>query len=409
MLLMLETLSNPALHERAAAGYKSVGQSIELWGKEDHLIIREAGVFWREETTCKKYTSMRPKINAELGELQEEVERGRLTWSKKSVKRLILPYPRRDKVDKVLNALEDDFYHDDVHNMAGVPEEEPAVAEEDGGESSGSSDDAESDYDEPGGLTAVADDCTTASDDVIASASADILPLSDKQADEAQNMHTMMSALESAIEGLRATGNLRGVQVLELELTKERRRLRALTQESPAVAEAFLRYRAVEDQDALARKRLCELQTKKKREAAKAIADRDAAVAELKRVKNTISETEALKACKYAVKTYTLHALGDGTENGGGYKGRALRFEVLDRLARLGAGLSDGQKNDWTWFKSSWDEAMLAENPHCWPMIFAGYMQGVMDDERTNAFSEFVYKETLRVFSGHAALSVPGS
>ena len=33
MLLMFETLSNPAIHERAAAGYKSVGQSIELWGK----------------------------------------------------------------------------------------------------------------------------------------------------------------------------------------------------------------------------------------------------------------------------------------------------------------------------------------------------------------------------------------
>ena len=199
------------------------------------------------------------------------------------------------------------------------------------------------------------------------------------------------------------------MQVLELELAKERRRLRALTKESPAVAEAFLRFRAVEDQDALARKRLCELQSKKKREAAKAIADRDAAVAELKRVKNTISETEALKACKYAVKTYTLHALGDGTENGGGHKGRTLRWEVLDRLARLGAGLSDGQKNDWTWFKSSWDETMLAEHQHVWPMVFAGYMKGVMDDERTNAFSEFVYNETLRVFSGHAALSVPGS
>ena len=45
MLLMLETLSNPALHERAAKGYKSVGQSIDLWGGEDELVIREAGVF----------------------------------------------------------------------------------------------------------------------------------------------------------------------------------------------------------------------------------------------------------------------------------------------------------------------------------------------------------------------------
>ena len=84
MLLMLETLSNPALHVRVAAGYKSVGQSIDLWGDDDHLIIREAGVLWSEETTCKKYKSMRPKINAELGELKEEVERGRYTWSQKT-------------------------------------------------------------------------------------------------------------------------------------------------------------------------------------------------------------------------------------------------------------------------------------------------------------------------------------
>ena len=81
-----------------------------------------------------------------------------------------------------------------------------------------------------------------------------------------------------------------------------------------------------------------------------------------------------------------MQTLGDGTEDGGGYKGRVLRWEVLDRLARLGAGLSDGQKNDWTWFKSSWDEAMPAEHTYNWPYIFAGFMQGVLDDERTNAF-----------------------
>ena len=129
----------------------------------------------------------------------------------------------------------------------------------------------------------------------------------------------------------------------------------------------------------------------------------------MKRVKKEIADQEALKACRYAIKTYTLKALGDGTENGGGYKGRVLRWEVLDRLARIGAGLSDGQKNDWAWFKSSWDEAMLAEHNHNWPMIFAGFMQGVLDDDRTSAFSDFVYKETLRVFSSHAALSVPGT
>ena len=101
---------------------------------------------------------------------------------------------------------------------------------------------------------------------------------------------------------------------------------------------------------------------------------------------------------------------GAGSWNAGGHKGKLARWEVLDRLARLGSGLSDGQKNDWLWFKSSWDAAMLAEYGGLeWPSIFAGMMQFVLEDERTNAFSDFVYKETLRVFHDHAALSVPGS
>ena len=154
-------------------------------------------------------------------------------------------------------------------------------------------------------------------------------------------------------------GSLRGVQVLEQELAKERRRLRALSKEAPAVAEAFLRFRTVEERDALAEQRLFEQRKEKKRQAAQAIADRDAAVAALKRIKKPISEKEAIKACMHAVKTYTLESLGDGTENGGGGKGKRLRWEVLDRMARLKAGLSDGQKNDWAWFKIAWDAKMV--------------------------------------------------
>ena len=51
MALMLEELSNPWLHKRGAEGYKKTGQSIDLYGSEDELICREAGIFWNEETT----------------------------------------------------------------------------------------------------------------------------------------------------------------------------------------------------------------------------------------------------------------------------------------------------------------------------------------------------------------------
>ena len=111
----------------------------------------------------------------------------------------------------------------------------------------------------------------------------------------------------------------------------------------------------------------------------------------------------------HEVKTYPLDLLGDGTENGGGAKGRKQRWEVLDRMARLKAGLSDGQKNDWTWFKSSWAQAMKDEHGEGWPMLFSAWVQGVLDDERSNAFSVFVHDETKRVFHNTAALSVSGS
>ena len=61
----------------------------------------------------------------------------------------------------------------------------------------------------------------------------------------------------------------------------------------------------------------------------------------------------------HAIKTFTLEALGAGSPNAGGVKSRKNRFEVLDRMKGLKAGLSAGQKNDWSWFQSAWDKAMV--------------------------------------------------
>ena len=196
----------------------------------------------------------------------------------KNVKSLIKTYPKHLKVDKVLEALGDDFYHDGFQDMD--EEEESAVAAGDGGAPSESSDDSvESDNDEPVGLTAVAvdandepvgitavaGDSTEAPVDEIGSTSTEILPLSDKQAEAVQQMRSSISELESAREALRAMGSLRSVQVLEMELAKERRRLRALSKEVPAVAETFFRFRAAEEQDALAQQRFLNCGRKKTR------------------------------------------------------------------------------------------------------------------------------------------------
>ena len=408
MLLMLEVLSDTRLHKRAAEGYKKVGQSIDLHGKEDALVCREAGTFWREETT-DKFTSMRPKIDAELVAVAEEYESRGLTWCCRDVRRLITPYTPRKKVDAVLANLGEDYYQDDIQAMD-IGDDDTAVAEGVQETLSSSSDDDDGD-DMPVGHVdaAVAGDGENTSVDELESTSMEIVPLSASQADAVHQVKATIAALESTIESLRAIGSVRSVQCIEMELKKERRKERQLTTESPAVAEGFLRLRRAEEQGVVMQKRLAAQQRDRKREAAKANSERDAAVADLKRVKKNIAEMECLSACRHAIKTFTLDALGAESSNAGGVKARKNRFEVLDRLSRLKAGLSAGQKNDWPWFKESWDAAMVAEHRSNWASVFAGWVQNVLEDERSTAFSLFVYNETCRVFHASAALHVPGS
>ena len=118
-------------------------------------------------------------------------------------------------------------------------------------------------------------------------------------------------------------------------------------------------------------------------------------------------EMESVGACRHAIKTFTPEALGEGSANAGGRKAKKNRFEVLGRLALNMAGLSVGQRNDWQWFKEAWDKEMVKEHGVTWASTFAKWMQNVLSDERSNAFSTFMYNETCRVFPGMSALQVP--
>ena len=66
--------------------------------------------------------------------------------------------------------------------------------------------------------------------------------LSAAQADAVHQVRTVIAALESTIDNLKAVGVVRGVQCLETELHKERKRERDFARETPAVAEAFYEY-----------------------------------------------------------------------------------------------------------------------------------------------------------------------
>ena len=396
MVLMFEVISNPDLHKRASEGYKKVGQSIDLHGREDAMVCREAGIFWNEETT-DKFPNMRSKMDIELAAVAEEVARGGLTWCQRDVMRLITPYPPNRKVDRILDALAEDFYHDDVHALNNG-EAETAVADADQVATDSSTDEE----DEPSAPV----------DALIphggAEAAEDSALVSAEQADEVHKMKSTIATLEATIESLRAIGQVRAVQNIQAELDKQRRKLRKLSQESPAVAESFARLRRAEEQETLRMKRLADQYRQTKQSVAKALEEKKAAVAEFRQMKRKIQEMESVSASRHALKTFTLEALGDGSDNAGGNKGKKNRHEVLDRLARVKAGLSAGQKNDWQWFKEAWDQEMVKQHGKAWGKLFAAWMQKTLDDEHTNAFSTFVYNETCRVFHGTPALHVPG-
>ena len=83
---------------------------------------------------------------------------------------------------------------------------------------------------------------------------------------------------------------------------------------------------------------------------------------------------------------------------------------MLDRLVRLGQGISPAQRNDYAWFKDAWDGKMLAEHGDEWPAVFAGWAQRLVQahegGDRT-AVSKLMHDETQRRFGEELALVAP--
>ena len=105
----------------------------------------------------------------------------------------------------------------------------------------------------------------------------------------------------------------------------------------------------------------------------------------------------------YLTRSYSVEDLGEGkTTQQDRKKAKKNRMTVLDKLSRVGAGLSPEQMNDFTWFKESWDKANEELYGADWPAKFAEFMQGVHnsnDGGVPNAFSVFMHAETQRCLS----------
>ena len=112
------------------------------------------------------------------------------------------------------------------------------------------------------------------------------------------------------------------VQQLDNEMRKELRRQRVAATEQPAVADALLKLKQAR-QSAEVEHRL-------------AVRDANKRGTELTMLKRA---NELLRKRKHAMKRYSPEALGQGKARSGGVAARMLRYEVLDKMAKLGTGL----------------------------------------------------------------------
>ena len=99
--IMVDVLSNMALHLHAAKGYLKTGLTVDLDGLQDQEIVREAGAFWTE-------LGMRAKINSAVATVREEHNAKRLSWNMEDIQRIIRPYPKNKTVEATLRKMEDD-------------------------------------------------------------------------------------------------------------------------------------------------------------------------------------------------------------------------------------------------------------------------------------------------------------
>ena len=98
---MAEAWSDRNLHLQARKGYKLIGATNALDGSEDHLIAREARLFWDK-------LNISAKRDATIRDVECEVESGRLTWGFDAVYSLIAPFPSRQVLDEMVEFQDDE-------------------------------------------------------------------------------------------------------------------------------------------------------------------------------------------------------------------------------------------------------------------------------------------------------------
>ena len=134
------------------------------------------------------------------------------------------------------------------------------------------------------------------------------------------------------------------------------------------------------------------------------------AKSKLAKVQKVHREVEGALEAKTAIKAYTAEMFGQGQKKGGNATHRKQRKDALKRVRALGS-LSIEQENDWELFVSKWDEVMASTHGEAWGTLFAetlAHIVSELDSGKSNALSNFMHSESLRVLSSVPVIRIPG-
>ena len=271
-----------------------------LDGTEDHMIVREAGEFFRR-------LDVREKINREVAIVRHEFHAGRLKWTYEDVKSLIQPYPTR-REDTVLDCSGDNYQLDEGAQPFEDEDQSAVVVSDDESDCV--------DWDEPAVAGSEAkqegendSSCGSPENTAVAVRSSH---LSAAVAEQLNDSQKLVATYKDAIEVLRTYGAVTAVQNLENEMHKELRRQRNAAKEDPAVADALLELkvaRATEER----RERAAVLdKNRNEKDLSKLRADSHRVKEQVNKRKKELMSLECIKETKYAMKRYAPDSLGYG-------------------------------------------------------------------------------------------------
>ena len=217
--------------------------------------------------------------------------------------------------------------------------------------------------------------------------------LTEEQSSRLERVTELLDVYQRCLKNLERVGAVKAVGAIQNEIHKEERRLRGVAREDPAILDAMAELRDRNAEDDMKRRRLVSstnILERKKQDIEDEICVAQAALA---KQRASLKAMQDIIETAVAVKRYSPEMLGAGHSKGGTAAMRKARFELMDRIAQLGSGLSADQRNEWPWFKENWDKKMCLAHKEAWGTVFARWMQHVLDELRgaNNAMSLFVF------------------